>query len=135
METLIEMEKIGGRIDALDIAKGIAIISVIAGHYLQDYHSSYMNYVFCFHVALFFLLSGYFLNIEYDFHTFVKKKTIRLLKPYIITSAIWCGLMSLKECIKSGLVPAVKQLIKCVYAVLFGGGGARKRFILFITDF
>ena len=41
------------RLDWLDILKGIGIFSVVVGHVLQ------WRYVYCYHIPLFFLISGY----------------------------------------------------------------------------
>jgi len=116
------------RIGGIDIAKSVAIIAVVLGHYLQNFVPSYMNYAFCFHVSLFFLLSGYFLRAEIDWHTFINKNADRLLKPYFVTTSIWGCLLPLKMLIKQGVRNAIKQLIKCVYAIIFGGGKEKVHF-------
>lgn len=46
------------RIDWIDIAKGIGIISVILGHLRTPLYISEM--IFSFHMPLFFVISGYF---------------------------------------------------------------------------
>ena len=122
-----------GRIGGMDIAKGIAIIAVVVGHYLQNYHTAYMDYAFCFHVSLFFILSGYFLNVNGEAKIFVRNKMKRLLKPYFITGGIWCVLMTMKEMIKEGVPVAAKQLLKCVYAILWGGGQGKGSFYLTLS--
>lgn len=47
------------RIKFLDIAKGIAILAIIAGHTGPDWVK---QFVFTFHVPVFFIISGYFLK-------------------------------------------------------------------------
>lgn len=71
------------RIGYLDVAKGIAIICVIIGHY--DYRPLVQNIIFSFHMPIFFLLSGYFFkNISWI--DLIKKKSKQLIIPYILTS-------------------------------------------------
>lgn len=72
------------RIHYFDIAKGIAILSVIIGHFGID---SINRVVFSFHMPLFFLISGYFLRTDNNFQSFVVKKARQLIWPYITTVA------------------------------------------------
>lgn len=69
------------RIDYFDIAKGIAMLCIIAGHLGQDRVN---NFVFTFHVPIFFLISGYFLNDRLPVKEFVKRKAKQLMIPYVI---------------------------------------------------
>lgn len=71
------------RIEYLDIAKGIGIISVIIGHY--DYRPMLQNFIFSFHMPIFFLISGYFYK-NVPWNDFFRKKARQLIVPYIITS-------------------------------------------------
>lgn len=68
----------------IDIAKGICIISIIYGHFgIKNVD----NIVFMYHVAVFFLISGFTLNVKkYDFSSFCQKKFFRLMIPYFVTS-------------------------------------------------
>ena len=45
-----------------DIAKGIGIILVVLGHCAF----SFTNFVYMFHVSLFFIISGYFFSEKYS---------------------------------------------------------------------
>lgn len=71
------------RIHYLDIAKGISMIAIIAGHMGNG---AINQFVFTFHVPIFFLISGYFMNAAEDDGAFIKKKARQLLLPYAITS-------------------------------------------------
>nr|WP_197029666.1 acyltransferase family protein [Clostridium sp. 12(A)] len=71
------------RIDYLDVAKGIGIISVIIGHY--DYRPPVQNLIFSFHMPIFFILSGYFFK-NVSWNELIKKKTRQLIIPYVFTS-------------------------------------------------
>lgn len=73
----------GKRIEWIDIAKGISILCIIAGHMGID---TVDRIVFTFHVPIFFLISGYFISVETDFWSFAKKRAKGLLLPYIFTS-------------------------------------------------
>jgi fucose 4-O-acetylase-like acetyltransferase len=74
------------RNDTLDIAKGIGMVCIIAGHMGI---SPITHLVFVFHVPLFFIISGYFLRMDNSVD-FLKKKSRQLIKPYIITSVLIC---------------------------------------------
>ena len=79
----------------IDIAKGIAIILVVIGHFYPDsspfYYECIHRIIYTFHMPLFMMASG-FLYIatrhEVSYLSFVRKKTLRLMIPYIATSII-----------------------------------------------
>ena len=84
------------RLRALDIAKGIAIILVVIGHAVPD-ATTHMGIqseglailnrlIYSFHMPLFFLISGYFVNTLAENQSRVSaiwKKFQRLMVPYI----------------------------------------------------
>ena len=69
------------RIEYFDIAKGIAMLCIIAGH-LENARIN--QFVFTFHVPLFFLVSGYFLNDRLPVKEYAKKKAKQLMIPYVV---------------------------------------------------
>lgn len=73
------------RIVELDMAKGLGILCIIAGHLGVD---SIDRVVYTFHVPLFFLISGYFISSNQSFKTFISNKAKKLLIPYYITGLI-----------------------------------------------
>lgn len=78
------------RITWVDVAKGIAILLVIIGHTV-NFGSSTRNFIFSFHMPLFFILSGYTFNLAGDFPAFfqrVKKLIRHLIYPSLIVSSI-----------------------------------------------
>ncbi|MDD3014155.1 MAG: acyltransferase family protein [Candidatus Gastranaerophilales bacterium] len=77
------------RIKWLDIAKGIGIIFVIFAHVLTI-SPALLNYIYSFHMPLFFFISGYlFSDTKYKtLKDFSKKKAQTLLVPYFIFSAV-----------------------------------------------
>lgn len=71
----------------LDIARALAIIFIVVGHTLV--HSEHCYYIFKmlygFHVALFFVISGYSFKVDnLSFWAFLKKKFLRIMLPYFI---------------------------------------------------
>lgn len=76
------------RIDYLDIAKGIAMLCIIAGHLGVN---AVNQFVFTFHVPIFFLISGYFLSDRMPVKEFAKDKAKRLMIPYAIAWGFIAG--------------------------------------------
>lgn len=70
------------RIEWIDIAKGIGIILVIAGH---CFYLGYSYPLYAFHMPLFFFLSGLlFKDKKEGFVCFFKSETNKLIRPWII---------------------------------------------------
>lgn len=82
-------------IEYIDIAKGIGILLVIWGHIITNSFSR--EFLYSFHMPLFFLLSGMFFKSEKynSFFLFLCKRGKRLLVPLalysIVTWGIWVG--------------------------------------------
>ena len=90
---------------AIDLLRIIAILAVILIHTttrtleLSSYHldqvplSLFLNQISRFAVPLFFLISGFVLELNYPFHatyfTYLKKRFNRILIPYILWSTIY----------------------------------------------
>lgn len=68
------------RIDWLDSLKGFGILLVILGHT----QFPYKDYLYWFHMPLFFILSGYTLHLTYPCKVFVIKKINSFIIPYFI---------------------------------------------------
>ena len=78
------------RIDWIDIAKGIAILLVIIGHTVK-FGSMTRNFIFSFHMPLFFILSGYtykFAENKQEFWIHLRSGVRHLLLPAVIISVI-----------------------------------------------
>ncbi|MCR5598169.1 MAG: acyltransferase family protein [Lachnospiraceae bacterium] len=80
------MEK---RDNTIDILKGIGIILVVAGHS----GSPLMHYIYLFHMALFFIASGYCFKSRYSENagnllSFLKKRLLSLWLPYFLWLSI-----------------------------------------------
>lgn len=97
MESTI-LKKNLNRITWIDIAKGVTIILVIIGHTVE-FNSFVRNFIFSFHMPLFFILSGYTYKVASDWSTFVihlKKNFKSLIIPSLIICCItilikWIG--------------------------------------------
>lgn len=74
------------RIEWIDIAKGIGIILVIAGHTI---YLGYSYPIYAFHMPLFFFLSGLVLKDKKEgFVNFWKTKTKSLIRPWFVILTI-----------------------------------------------
>jgi fucose 4-O-acetylase-like acetyltransferase len=75
----------------VDIAKALAILSVPISHTLEL--DTYLrNFIFSFHMPLFFILSGFTMRLAEDFTTFkkhLKKNFLYLILPTIITVIVF----------------------------------------------
>ena len=69
------------RIEWIDIAKGICMISVVLGHLGKEY----LNFVYAYHLTTFFLLAGYTLKKKELTAEYLNDKFKRLMTPYFIT--------------------------------------------------
>ncbi|WP_298014468.1 acyltransferase family protein [uncultured Megasphaera sp.] len=78
------------RIDWIDIAKGIAILLVIIGH-TNPWGSTTRNFIYSFHMPLFFLLSGYTYRLaenKRDFWIHLRQGIKHLLLPAVMVAII-----------------------------------------------
>lgn len=81
------------RLGYIDIARAFAIIFIVLGHTIV--HSQHLGQIFkliySFHIALFFILSGYTFKIKENetFFSFFKRKFFRIMIPYFIWAIIF----------------------------------------------
>ena len=83
------------RIEWLDIAKGIAIVSVVAGHTLAVSGLA-RHIIFTFHMPLFFVAAGYTFKSG-TMGSVCRRSVKRLLIPYLMLSVIQWGGFSYEE--------------------------------------
>ena len=86
------------RFAEIDIARGVGILLVVAGHALKQTGQSntvfdiLLSVIYSFHMPLFFILSG-FVAVksieETDLISFTKKRACRLLIPYFFMSILY----------------------------------------------
>lgn len=73
----------------LDIAKGVGILSVVYCHSIEIYNNAFtFRFFYLFHMAFFFILSGYFFKDKYALNynsikEFIQKRAKSLLIPYL----------------------------------------------------
>ncbi len=77
------MENSIGRIQWIDIAKGIGIILVIIGH--VSINANINDFIYSFHMPLFFIISGFLYKPKKNF---VKNKVRSILIPYFVFSIV-----------------------------------------------
>lgn len=98
------MEEAGkkNRIKWVDLAKGLGIILVIIGHCVYLGHFVH-NWIFSFHMPLFFILSGLFFKKDDPVHL-IRKKYRQLIVPFIVFCAIGTAFtLVIPECRKVSL--------------------------------
>lgn len=105
------------RLRFIDIAKGISIICIILGH--LGIHNI-TRVVFTFHVPIFFLITGYFVNTKGSVRDFVRKKAGSLLVPYYVTSLVMIVIAALIGLRDGNVLHNVKEW---TYAALYASGG------------
>lgn len=73
------------RIAFIDLAKGICISLVVLWHVLREQSDGYdfFQILFFFRMPLYFVLSGIFFKTYEGFYSFLKKKTNKLLIPFL----------------------------------------------------
>ncbi len=108
-----------GRLEFVDVAKGIAMICIVLGHMGI---SGINRFVFTFHVPVFFLISGYFVSAEGKISSFITKKLRTLIVPYYLTCGVIIVLGFLKGLLQSGIGTALKDAGYWLYASIYGAG-------------
>ena len=115
------------RLYYLDIAKGIGMILVLLGHLQDDtifsfspYILSLCSWIFSFHMALFFIISGMLMDIkkdnEKDIHIFIKKRFQSIMIPYFWFSLIYIFIV-LYSLLISKVVPLKTLFIQLWYVL------------------
>ena len=120
--SLAQTEKRPGRIEWLDVLRGIAMYLVVIGHATEgSTPDTYRFYIYSFHMPLFFMISGasYFLQTRsrnYSFENMIKNKARTLLLPYFVLSFItfWIWILNFKI-----LSHSDSSLVDKIYAVFY----------------
>lgn len=90
------------RIDCFDIAKGIGILLVIFGHLSTDEQFA-RNFVYAFHMPVFFFVSGLFAKEKSAFSECLKKSARTLYVPFAFAIAVDAAIIFAKKLVGSGL--------------------------------
>ena len=102
------------RVQYIDIAKGIGILLVVLAHNdMNAYHPMLHRFIYAFHMALFFFLSGIFFNPDRPFKTLVKKRFDGLIKPLIFAILLIYGVSVFFG--KMSFATAGGRLLKSLY--------------------
>ena len=117
------------RLEYIDIARGIAIILIVLGHtitYSQNCRIIY-KIIYSFHVALFFIISGYTYKIkkEESFLIFFKRKFTRIMVPYYIWAFIFIipfYIFGSSTCDAIGASYSMFSLKKIIFNVFYANG-------------
>jgi fucose 4-O-acetylase-like acetyltransferase len=107
------------RVDYLDVARGIAIICIILGHFRIG---EINRFVYTFDVPLFFMITGYFINEKTPVKEFVKRKVRTLIVPYFITGIVILILGTITGFFNQGSL--IRPFRYWLMAVLYGSGSS-----------
>lgn len=103
-----------------DIAKGIGIILMIIGH--CGIKNQYVrNFIYSFHMPLFFLISGYFFKYRED-KELLKRNFKRLIIPYIITCLCIIMYKIFRLLLDKNFIEILETTKKWGLASLYGSG-------------
>ncbi len=92
------------RIAWIDIAKGVAILAIVAGHCIAQ-NSLTKNILFSFHVPLFFILTGYTFGLSKTFKDFLRR-TVKDFLHLIIPTVLMVGAYGILRILIFGADPA-----------------------------
>lgn len=82
-----KMYNFGGRVEYIDIIRGIGILLMIMGHI--GFGENFDIYIHAFHMPVFYVISGYLFKTEsVPTENYIVKKARQLLLPYFSFSAI-----------------------------------------------
>lgn len=74
------------RIEYIDVAKGIGIFLVVLGHnQVKNSLPALADFIYTFHMPMFFLLSGIFFRADMGFFALLRRRFHTLLQPYLVT--------------------------------------------------
>ncbi len=107
------------RVDYLDVARGIALICIILGHFRIG---EIDHFVYTFDVPLFFMITGYFINEKTSVKDFIKRKARTLIIPYFITGLVILILGTITGFFNQGSL--IRPFRYWLMAVLYGSGSS-----------
>jgi acyltransferase len=108
----------------VDFVRGVGIIAVVVGHFA----SPVGNFIYSWHMPLFFIISGYLTNLDMDFFLFIKKQFRRLIYPFLIWETISLITLYSKNILLNRLQPdflllTLKSFLWMNYHILEGQYG------------
>ena len=111
----------GDRDLSIDIARGIAITSVVVGHVVPGITH---DLIYLFHMPFFFIVSGHLHHLDYQESRYLKRKCISLLVPYFSYLLIFRGWLVLDRFLNLVTHPSNASLVafgKYMFRMLYGG--------------
>jgi Fucose 4-O-acetylase and related acetyltransferases len=84
------------RIESFDILKGIGITLMIVGHFLMGQGTKVYDFIYSFHMPLFFIVTGYFYKQE-PLPKLLKKNRDQLFFPYLAMCVIIIVLTQIQQ--------------------------------------
>jgi len=108
--------EVNKRVAWIDSLKGIGILLIVLGHTSSPFN----DYIFWFHVPLFFILSGLTSNFEYTPKVFIRKKINSLLLPYITFGVFILVINFIVERISPFIF--IKNILKLIYGGVVATG-------------
>ncbi len=119
------------RLEFVDIAKGIGMLCVIAGHLsIREVNSV----IFTFHMPLFFLISGWFFRPARNWKEGLAKRAKRLLAPYLLCS-VACAFGAGVERIIEGRLDESWNAVADMFLTTLYGSGSLKSPVIGIPSF
>lgn len=108
------------RLAYLDIARGISILLVVAGHVISNNYTDHIltKWIYSFHMPLFFILSGYFFSPGRDFKHTLCMAARHTLLPYGLIHALRISAAAVR------LGFSAKLLKKYILPALYGSGSS-----------
>lgn len=100
-----------------DVMKGIGIICMLLGHTDELSGSSVQQFIYTFHMPLFFILAGYFtkVGVGNKWTMCCAKYARRLLIPYLFTFFLLFLWGTLQACLKDEIQWMIRPLLSVVY--------------------
>src|SRR6478672_13285356 len=105
----------------IDIAKGLVIFAVVAGHITSGTTS---QVIFLFHMPFFFIVSGYLHKVDLQENRYLKNKAQSLLLPYFIYLLLFSApsIFSLSaELVTHPSVDTILPLLRHLGKLIYGG--------------
>lgn len=105
----------------VDIARGLAIFSVVYGHIVTGLTS---QIIYLFHMPFFFIVSGYFHKVDRQEGRYFRKKCLSLLVPYVIyLHILQLPLLSrlISRIVENPSIEGVINFFKMLLKLLYGG--------------
>lgn len=115
------------RLDWVDVARGIGIIAVVAGHVWT--RGPMRDAIYSFHMPLFFLLSG-MLSRPHPVGAFTRRQLLSQMRPYAIYLLLLVGVDQIVERMK-GQQPLFNQWPEDLVPILLGGTWLRGPYTIF----